>query len=212
MTEKCTYRLSVTDTCQCKACQQRRALIAGASAMGEITKNYRETYGKEDNVFAVALETLMVLEAVNKGSSLISDGSGILKVENQTGVGGTYLEINIEELRTVFKDAMSDAGENRKLKIELNNTKSFLNLAVEFLSLFRGFVQRNARVWVLGSNHHHPMWMSIAELIKTYNDSYPNKVDENVDSGPRYQFITPNNTETLDTLIEKDRQRHGLAS
>lgn len=63
------------------------------------------------------------------------------------------------------------------------------------LDLFREFVLHNATQWKLGAGHHHPIWQLVAELL-------PPSAGRNM-SGERWQFIQPDNTETLAALSRR---------
>lgn len=49
--------------------------------------------------------------------------------------------------------------------------------------LFREFVIRNATQWQSGTNHHHPIWSMLAELLP----------GDDIRSGPDWRFILPGN-------------------
>jgi hypothetical protein len=52
------------------------------------------------------------------------------------------------------------ATEKRSRELEAENVR-----LRDVLTRFREFVIRNAVVWELGSNHHNPMWMEVAEAL-----------------------------------------------
>lgn len=64
----------------------------------------------------------------------------------------------------------------------------------EALWLFREFTIRNATQWKMGCNHHHPMWWHIAEFLQDKPD---------VQAGPEWRFIQPENKEALELLKEE---------
>jgi len=73
---------------------------------------------------------------------------------------------------------------------QLHNLRSVTKV-VEALWLFREFVIKNATQWKLGSNHHHPIWMHVAEALGDVPE---------IRRGPEYQFIQPLNERTLGEL------------
>lgn len=164
------------------------------------------------------IELELALEAIDKGSPITFTGTGIIKVQNPNydpsrENSRESFELSIDNIKSTMAYGRRNEIELIQLRDKHQNAKAFLNLAVELLVLFREFVIKNATVWKLGSSHHHPMWVTIASLIEKYNTDYPmQQVEKEVNKGPRYQFIVSTNTETLETLIEKDRKRHGLDS
>lgn len=90
----------------------------------------------------------------------------------------------IEELEA-FPAALADQGEHaaKEAAAEAEAEVERLRLA---LYLFREFVIVNAKVWERGSNHHHPVWGMVADLL----DGHPTHPRPNV-----WRFILAHNRE-----------------
>lgn len=68
----------------------------------------------------------------------------------------------------------------------------------ELLNLFREFVLQNATQWKMGSNHHHPIWSMVAELI--------GDEEKDINSGPLWKFIQPENKFSLQYLFDTNEK------
>lgn len=59
----------------------------------------------------------------------------------------------------------------------------------EALGLFRAFVLNNATTWVVGSNHHHPIWAEVAKHLEGFVEPR---------SGDRWRMVMPATLKTTD--------------
>lgn len=59
------------------------------------------------------------------------------------------------------------------LTAKLKQTEALVEDVRRTLFLFREFVSNNAKVWALGSSHHHPIWQQVAETLGPINSDRP---------------------------------------
>lgn len=132
----------------------------------------------------------MSTDTRNNGGPAAEAAIRTLEAKGYTFHGGEYWKPPLGEDATPLLDRIDQLSEalDAAMKLAFRQSGQIVKLVAEreafreTLGLFRDFVLNNAKAWVVGSNHHHPIWQRVSNQLEGY---------ESPREGERWALVRP---------------------